>query len=190
MRKHFFSVILLSACFNFASAQKNYPESEKVSTGKASFIAEAGGPGIAFSANYDTRFKTSRLGWGGRIGVGFVSAYDDDYDPVTGIYYGGDQQSAITFPVQVNYIFGKSNSAHTLEVGAGLTYVSKKLNIMNFSDYYSSSTDRRSNLFGTFSFMYRRQPLNGGFSWRAGFTPIFAKSFIQPFGAVSVGYNF
>ena len=184
------TAILLLLSSNYLFAQNENPEKDKTSNGSASFIAEAGGPGIAFSANYDNRFKASRFGWGGRVGVGFVSAYDDYYDPVTGIYYGGDQQSAITFPAQVNYIFGKSNSPHTLEVGAGFTYVSKKLNIMNFSDYYSSNSDRRSNLFGTFSFMYRRQPKNGGFSWRAGFTPLVAKSYIQPFGAVSVGYNF
>jgi hypothetical protein len=184
MRKQFLIILLLLPCPGFLFAQKNNSLPTNNSIGQTSFIAEAGGPGIAFSANIDRRFKTSRLGWGGRIGLGFVSAYDDYYDPVTGYYYGGDQKSAITFPAQVNYIFGKENSAHTLEVGAGFTYVSKKLTIMNFYD------DKRSNFFGTFSFMYRRQPVNGGFSWRAGFTPIFAHSFIQPFGAVSVGYNF
>jgi len=135
----------------------------------------------------DRRFSPGRLGWGGRIGLGFVSAYDDYYDPVNMVWYGGDQKSAITTPVQVNYIFGKDNSVHTLEVGAGFTYVSQKLTIMNF-DFYDE--DRRSQFFGTFSFMYRRQQLNGGFSWRAGFTPLVAKSYIQPFAAVSIGYNF
>ena len=180
--------ILLIPISLVSVAQKDNQEDK--TPGRSSFIAEGGGPGIAFSANYDTRFKAGRLGWGGRIGVGFVSAYDEHYDPITMIWYGGDQKSAITFPAQVNYIFGKQNSAHALEVGGGLTYVSKKLNIMNFSDYYSSDSDRRSQLFGTFSFMYRRQPVNGGFSWRAGFTPLIAKDYIQPFGAVSVGYNF
>ena len=121
--------------------------------------------------------------------VGFVSSYDDTYDPVTGYYQYGDEKSAITFPVQLNYIFGKENSAHTLEVGGGLTYVSKKLSIMNF-DNYPMEKDRRSQFFGAFSFMYRRQPINGGFSWRAGFTPLIAKGYVQAFGAVSVGYNF
>ena len=58
---------------------------------------------------------------------------------------------------------------------------------MNFDSY---DEDRRTQLFGTFSFMYRRQPVNGGFSWRIGFTPLIAKSYIHAFGAVSVGYNF
>ena len=160
---------------------------QDASIGKSSFFAELVGPGILFSANYDTRFKQSRLGCGGRIGFGFVSSYEDEYDPVTG-YYSDDLQTAITFPAQMNYIFGKENSSHTFEVGGGLIYVTKKLNIMNFDDY--SDEDRRTQLFGTFSFMYRRQPANGGFSWRIGFTPLVGKDYIQAFGAVSVGYNF
>jgi hypothetical protein len=38
--------------------------------------------------------------------------------------------------------------------------------------------------------MYRRQPVNGGFSWRVGFTPLIAKGYVQGFAAASVGYNF
>jgi len=186
MRK---SIIFL--CLSLIFAQLIFSQDKKPTTGwgQTSFIAEAGGPGIAFSANLDKRFKPGRLGVGGRIGVGFVSSYDDKYDPVTGFYMYGDEKSAITVPVQLNYIFGKENSAHTFEVGGGLTYVSKKLSIMNF-DNYPNERDRRSQLFGTFSFMYRRQPANGGFSWRAGFTPLIAKGYVQAFAAVSVGYNF
>jgi hypothetical protein len=183
MRKQFLVVPALFFCIaDFA--QKNNSSSSSISSGKSSFIAEAGGPGIAFSANYDFRFKETRLGLGARVGLGFVSAYDYYYDPVTGTSYDNGDRSALTFPVQLNYIFGKDNSPHTFEVGGGVTYVSKKLEILNFYD------DKRTKVFGTFAFMYRRQPLNGGFSWRAGFTPIFSKNYIQPFGAVSVGYNF
>ena len=187
MRKSTLSLCLFLILSPFIFSQNSSPDA-KTSIGKSSFIAEIGGPGIAFSANYDTRFKQSRLGLGGRIGIGFVSAYDDYYDPNTGNYYGGDQQSAITFPVQLNYIFGKNNSAHSFEVGGGLTYVTKKLNIMNFDSY--NNEDHRTQLFGTFAFMYRRQPVNGGFSWRAGFTPLIGKGYIQAFAAASVGYNF
>lgn len=187
MRKQTITLCLLLFVSTFILSQ-NFTPDAKTSIGKSSFIAELGGPGIVFSANFDTRFTQSRLGFGGRIGIGFVSAYDDYYDPTTGMYYGGDQQSAITFPAQVNYIFGKNNSPHSFEIGGGITYVTKKLNIMNF-DYYNNK-DHRTQLFGTFSFMYRRQPVNGGFSWRAGFTPLVGKGLIQAFAAASVGYNF
>lgn len=51
---------------------------------------------------------------------------------------------------------------------------------MNYND------SARSSLFGTASFMYRRQPLKGGFTWRIGFTPIIANGYIMPSGAARV----
>jgi hypothetical protein len=182
MRKQIIFAYTLLFISNFIFSQDN--KSSNNSIGQSSFFAEAGGPGVAFSANIDRRFNPGRLGWGGRVGVGFVSAWDDYYDPTTGTYYSNGQKSAITFPIQLNYIFGKENSNHTFEAGAGLTYVTKKLEFLNFWD------DKRTQLLGTFSFMYRRQPKGGGFSWRAGFTPLIGKSYIQAFGAASVGYNF
>src|SRR5687768_10929482 len=124
---------VIPLCLLLLISQLIYSQENKASVGQGSFFAEGGGPGIAFSANLDKRFKPGRLGWGGRIGVGFVSAYTDYYDPVTGSY-SYDDETAITFPVQLNYIFGKENSAHTFEVGGGLTYVTKKLEILNFYD--------------------------------------------------------
>ncbi len=136
-----------------------------------------------FSANIDRRFKPSNLGLGGRLGLGFVTASEVNYDPQTG-YSEWDDVSVITVPVQLNYIFGKPNSPHTFEAGAGLTYIGRRLDIMNFYD------DKTTRLFGSFAFMYRRQPVDGGFTWRIGFTPLVARGYIQPFGAVSVGYSF
>lgn len=176
-------VCLFTAClfFTVSFSQSAQEKTGKV-PGRTSFYAELGGPGILFSANIDTRFKPSRLGLGGRIGIGFVTADESVYDPNTGYNYS--PASVLTVPAQVNYILGKDDSPHTFEVGAGLTYVGKKLDIFNFYD------DKKSNLFGSFSFMYRRQPINGGFSWRIGFTPLVAKGYIQPTGGVGVGYNF
>ena len=173
------SLALAFVCvFVFFSSFAQYSNNHHVE-GQTSFYAELGGPGILFSANIDHRFTPSRLGWGGRIGLGFTT--DDNYDPY-GYYY--NQSSVVTVPLQVNYIFGKDNNPHTFEVGAGVTITGKKIDI--FNNYDSSS----SNFFGTASFMYRRQPINGGFSWRIGFTPLIAHGYIQPSGAVSVGYNF
>src|SRR5438046_2069595 len=155
----------------------------KAVPGRTSFYAELGGPGILFSANIDSRFKPSHLGLGGRAGIGFVTASEEKYNPETG-YSEYEDASVLTVPVQLNYIFGKGSSPHTFEVGGGLTFVGRKLDIMNFYG------DKKSNLFGTFSFMYRRQPVDGGFTWRIGFTPLVAQGYIQPFGAAGVGYNF
>lgn len=159
------------------SGQKNKPD-DAIST--TSFYAELGGPGILFSANIDKRFTQSHLGWGGRIGIGFISGFLTD-DPFNSNY---NPSSVVTVPVQINYIFGKKNSPHSFEAGAGVTVAGKKIDIF---DFYNG---RRSNFFATASFMYRRQPMNGGFSWRIGFTPLIAQGYIQPSGGVSVGYNF
>ncbi len=149
--------------------------------GQTSFYAEIGGPGILFSANIDRRFAKSHLGFGGRIGLGFVTGDSYDY---TNNNYDYEQKSVVTIPIQLNYIFGKATSVHSFEVGAGVTVVGKKIDILDFYE------ENRSNLFGTASFMYRRQPADGGFSWRIGFTPLIANGYIQPSGAASVGYNF
>lgn len=177
MKKNLLLIIITA--FAFAAQAQS---SNAKTPGQTSFFAELGGPGILFSANIDHRFKPSHLGFGGRAGVGFVTA-DESISNSSG-YYDYHTASVITVPLQLNYIFGKPQSPHTFEVGAGLTFVGKKLDILNFYD------DKKSSIFGTFSFMYRRQPVDGGFSWRIGFTPLAARGYIQPFGAVSVGYNF
>ena len=165
-------------CFTLAAtAQKN--DGDRI-TGQNSFYAELGGPGILFSANFDRRFSKSQLGFGGRAGIGFISGYFDDYNN----NYGSIQRSIITLPVQLNYIFGKENSVHAFEVGLGATFIGRKVDILDFD--YNNPTQ----LFGTASFMYRRQPKNGGFSWRGGLTPLLAKGYIQPFAGFSFGYTF
>ena len=170
-------VLALISCALPSFAQRS--SSRKSVEGQSSFYAELGGPGILFSANYDRRFKPSNLGWGIRAGLGFVTS--DDYQ---GPYIGYKQRSVLTVPIQINHVFGKAHSPHTFEAGAGFTVLSKKIDVFNYYD------NDREQLFGTFSFMYRRQPVNGGFSWRIGFTPLISSSYIQPSGGASVGYNF
>ena len=180
MKKLICSLAICSLLFTTAFSQEERSTSKF--PGQTSFFAELGGPGILFSANIDRRFKASRLGFGWRAGIGFTTG-DEMKTDNTGYTYW-DPVSVLTVPAQLNYIFGQSGSPHTFEVGAGITYVSKEIEIFNFYD------DKSSQWFGSFSFMYRRQPVNGGFSWRIGFTPLVAKGYIQPTGAVSVGYNF
>lgn len=174
------AVLLISCLFISGLAMAQEATTSKV-PGHTSFYAELGGPGILFSANIDRRFTKSNLGIGGRIGLGFVSG--DSYDYTNG-NYNYDLRSVVTIPVQINYVFGKANSVHTFEVGAGITFTGKKIDIL---DFYA---ENRSSVFGTAAFMYRRQPKDGGFSWRIGFAPLIANGYIQPSAAVSVGYNF
>lgn len=184
MRKCFCTICFF-ALFFYASAQNN-----ESTTGKAykQFYVEAGGPGILFSANLDSRFKAAeRTGWGFRAGLGFTLVDQAKYVNQLGggQYYEYKTRSVATVPLGINYLFGKSGSANMFEVGAGVTVLSRKSSILNYNDYNEGY------LLGHFEFMYRRQPLDGGFSWRIGITPIINNDGdIFPFGAIGLGYSF
>jgi hypothetical protein len=178
MKKMLYAVAIACLSVSAVSAQQTTGENPPT-IAQTTFFAELGGPGILFSANIDRRFKKSNLGWGARVGLGFISG---DYEYDDNGYYR--QRSVLTFPVQVNYVFGKGESPHTFEVGAGFTALGKKIDVFGYSDSGATS------IMGTAAFMYRRQPKNGGFAWRIGFTPFIYDGYIQASGGVSVGYAF
>ena len=149
------------------------------------FYTELGGPGIIMSANFDSRFKSGeRLGLGFRLGAGFCIGdfrNHDNYwtydDYVTRTYY--------SIPAGLNYVFGKPNSSSTFEVGGGVTFLTRKVSVF----YYD--VEKPGHMIGFLTFMYRRMPVNGGFSFRAGFTPVIGTSGdLFPMGAVGIGYAF
>jgi hypothetical protein len=144
------------------------------------FFAEFGGPGILFSANFDQRFKSKeRLGFGYRAGLGFTLV--DQFTQRD----GWRTRSIATIPLGVNYLFGKPNSPNIFEVGVGGTLLTRKASILNYNEYTEG------NLTGNATFMYRRQPVDGGFSFRIGFVPtINTDGDIFPFAAVGLGYSF
>ena len=182
--------IVCISSFLFATAQYNN-SNEKEGKNDKMFYAELGGPGVLFSANMDVRFKpNTRVGWGARAGIGFT-VYEKEIPmnvPGGGIGYTYETKSIATIPLGFNYVFGKPNSANTFEVGAGATVLTQKAAVLSY-DY--SSTNKEGNLLGNFSFMYRRVPMDGGFAWRIGFTPVInADGQIFPTGAASIGYSF
>jgi hypothetical protein len=133
-------------------------------------FVEIGGQGLLFSANYDTRFGNRRDGLGGRVGVGYIAA---------------DGTSLATFPLSLNYLLGKGRNF--FEIGLGATIASAKSDGFWFEDDEASGTGT----IGTMSFGYRLQPVDSGFSFRGGITPIFTKDFFIPyFFGVSLGYTF
>lgn len=148
---------------------------------------EALGPGGVYSFNYDTRFKNRQDGLGGRVGIAYFSDNDD---------------RLLTIPVAVNYLLGKKGKY--FEVGAGATffYFNSYSSSRFFGNgYYSPTYDpsgnyeykRRSQTgaFGSLSFGYRYQPIDGGFSFRGGFSPIFSSSEFVPYWPyLSFGYSF
>lgn len=182
MKKHCLVTMMLVYCsFNSFSQNK---ESKTIS--QHSFFAEIGGPGIGFSANFDRRLKSSSLGFGARVGFGFITrhTYADSMLWDGPRFWNRKKQSIGTIPVQLNYIFCKEGSPHTFEAGAGLTFLTKKTEIEDFKG------EGPSLVYGSVCFMYRRQPVKGGFSWRIGITPQIAKNLICPSAGASIGYNF
>ena len=153
------------------------------------FYSELGGPGVLLSVNFDGRFKSGqRLGLGYRIGVGFsVGEFEDKSARLDDIYdyprY--NTRSYYSIPVGINYVLGKKNSSSTLEIGASVTYLTRKVSLF----YYDVKTP--GNITGNFIFMFRRVPINGGFLFRVGFTPVIGTSGdLLPMGAVGFGYAF
>ena len=149
------------------------------------FYSELGGPGVLFSIHFDGRFKSGeRLGWGYRVGAGFaVGQFDGNYNDYG--YYDSTTRSYYSIPVGINYVLGKKNSANTLEVGGSVTFLTRKATLF----YYDVETP--GHFIGNFTFMYRRAPINGGFLFRVGFTPVIGTSGdLLPMGAVGFGYAF
>jgi len=128
---------------------------------KNAFYVEFLGNGLIFSANYDMRLTDGGLG--ARLGLGYV---------------GGGDGSIITVPVMANYLLG--NNGSYFEIGAGITYITGDT---SFGDGFDSS------IIGTMSFMYRKQPVDGGFMWKIGLTPVIASgNFIPYWPGVGLGY--
>jgi len=132
-------------------------------------FVELGGQGLLFTANYDSRFSKRRDGLGGRVGIGYIST-------------GGD--NATTVPLSLNYLLGTGR--HFFEMGLGATLLATSGNDNSFL-----FDENNSNVIGTMSFSYRLQPVDRGFSFRAGLTPIFKKNnFIPYYAGLSLGYSF
>ncbi|WP_207493501.1 hypothetical protein [Aridibaculum aurantiacum] len=184
MKNTFYSIIVLLVIQTTASAQQTTP----LETSNKQFYTEVGGPGVLFSANLDGRFAAGeRTGWGYRAGLGFTLVDDETIttSPSGFQNYNYRTRSVATLPLGINYLFGKPGSPNMFEVGAGITVLSRRSSILNYNDYNEGF------LLGHFSFMYRKQPVDGGFSWRVGMTPIInPDGDIFPFAAVGLGFTF
>jgi hypothetical protein len=171
-------VFILGGLIQTAKAQE---DNHKLSNKKV--YIEIGGPGIVLSVNLDGRFDTNKkTGMGYRIGLGFTPYEDYSYSS-----YGKQSSSKtlLTVPLGINYIVGKENSPHTFEIGVGVTMLSEAVYIGS-NDY-----GKEVPALGHFELMYRLAPLNGGFTWRIGFTPLLSlEGEIILSAAVGMGYSF
>ena len=148
------------------------------------FHTEVGGPGVIMSANFDARFKSSeRLGFGYRLGAGFgFGKFDNNSNDIHSVQV---TRTYYSFPVGFNYVLGKPNKASAFEVGAVVTFLTRKVSL------YNLDVEKPGNVIGCFTLMYRIMPVDGGFSFRTGFTPIIGTAGdLCPMVAIGFGYAF
>lgn len=158
------TILFLAIGCSSVFAQESSPAVKRAQN----IFIELGGQGLTFTANYDSRFTNNRDGLGGRAGIGY---YSQDGDKIT------------TIPLSLNYLMGKGNKF--FEMGLGATFISTSGN----SEVLFNKNE--SNVMGTLSFFYRVQPEDGGFSFRAGLSPVFSSDFFLPYyGGISLGYTF
>ncbi|HZY37895.1 MAG TPA: hypothetical protein VFE53_14655 [Mucilaginibacter sp.] len=139
---------------------------------------EVGGPGLALTANYDTRFGNQRDKWGYRVGAG---------------YYNTGANWVATIPLQLNYLYslGKSGGSKFaessyLELGIGTTFMRSQGSQNGTTFQFDDDTG----FFGTATIGYRYEQQDGGINFRIGFVPTISAYGFIPIGGLSVGYTF
>ena len=134
-----------------------------------SIYLELLGSGGIYSINYDRLFTPNI---GGRIGFSYLSTEQDFIIPELTMYI---------FPLSFNYFVG--NGSSKLEFGAGMTFIT--------GDYdWLGSKGSGSVVVANLNIGYRYQPVDGGFLFRIGFTPVVTPNGLQPWGELSIGGTF
>lgn len=144
-------------------------------TAKNAMYLELLGNGLLYSINYDRAFTDSLTG---RIGFSYFSLSASS---------GSSSAKAtfMTFPVMANYLVGGGN--HNLELGLGalILYAGAEVG----SDGATASGEGVG-VAGTGTVGYRYQPMDGGFVFRVGFTPVFTENGFFGWGGLSLGGAF
>jgi hypothetical protein len=139
-----------------------------------SIFVEAFGSGLLYSVNYD---RIIRDRFSVRIGLGYLSDH---------VFGPGHSWSMLSIPLMGNLLLGRTS--HRLELGAGVTFVRS----LGENDEVGSNDPTRSEVtvVATANVGYRYCPTDGGFNFRAGFTPLLNASGFLPWGGISLGYGF
>ncbi|CAN5508652.1 hypothetical protein BH09BAC6_BH09BAC6_08860 [soil metagenome] len=179
MKKHFIlktTLILLLITSHFCLKAQSLEENPIVrdstiveTTRPRTAFLEVGGPGLALTLNYDTRFGNKRDGLGYRVGAG---------------YYNTGDNSVFTIPLQINYLWG--SGSNFAEFGAGTTFLKSKGN--NKGTFFQF--DNVTGFIATATIGYRYQQDNGGINFRIAFTPILYDEGLVAGGGLSIGYTF
>jgi hypothetical protein len=147
-----------------------------------SVFLEIGGNGMAFSANFDSRFTKSEKGFGYRVGVGGIPATNSNVD----ILYPSTP-FVLSVPVAINHLAGKA--PNYFESGLGFTYMYTSGTIS--SDFWGYEEDITGS-YAAFvpSIGYRHAKAGKAFQYRVILSPVFAKGGTTFWGGFSAGYKF
>lgn len=183
--KNTFTLALLTVLWGTVFSQQDTvflkkESKKKIITDRApqALFAELGGPGIAFSANYDRRFNKEIGGLGFRVGLGYSF---DEYFKFT------------TIPVGINYLMGDKTKGRFFEVGLnGTLLLTGNNNSYYYGDIFTvDNLEANSSIFVTSVILgYRSQPTRGGFNFRGGVMPLFVQGDPGIGAYLSFGYNF
>ncbi len=160
--KRFF-LILIFILFAFSNSFKAQSLPRKAN----SVFLELGGNGVLYSLNYDRLLNKD---FGLKAGVMFMAASE-----------GSSAAAAYAVPLTFNYFFGDYSSR--LELGAGASFIAAAVGSEG-SSFNGSGTAV------SFNIGYRYQPMDGGFLFRATFSPFYINSNFIPWGGLSFGYSF
>lgn len=133
----------------------------------SSLYLELGGNALLYSINYDKLISDDfglRAGFMAFAAVGSSSAV-----------------VAVGVPVLANYFVGEGN--HRLELGLGFTYMAGSVGVADVAA-------EGSGIMPTGSIAYRYQPVDGGFFFKVGFSPIKTEYEFLPWGGLGLGYTF
>lgn len=160
--------IFVLYCISLSLTQLNAQKA-----GKSIFVGVGGPAAWGVSVDYDTRFSKKNDGFGMKIGAGMVLNWGN---------YG------YVVPLELNYLFPISKERSFLEMGLGASY------------FYSNEVKgflghEKESLFYSYLWLgYRYQPPVKGFTFRAGFCPLFGNVSSEfgtvPFAGLSIGYKF
>jgi len=148
------TVLILAVCAMPALAEQDRSASNSV-------FLEGGGPGLAYSLNYERIFEND---FGLRVGFSYLSVSAT----------AGSSSAAATMwtvPVLAQYL-GLGSGNHALELGAGATVVGVS-GAGNSGPFAASASGTL--VLGTAILGYRRQPPGGGFQFRIGVEALIGK---------------
>jgi hypothetical protein len=179
MKKMFGTLFILLALICAPLFSRTALEKQPIRTySKNCLYLELLGTGILYSVNLEHRFAKH---WSGRVGFTTFSISDAAFaEPEL-------RTSFLGFPVLMTYLAG--SRSHFLELGAGVLVLNIGLNGRDIW-FGMDVNGQMTAVLGAAAIGYRYQPVNGGFLFRIGLTPLTSFSRSIVLAGMSLGAAF